>query len=388
MIRRDYWNSIYGRPRNGIGGGTNYAAGSWDMWARDPRSNPSLRPVTDDDRALAEAERRHTLAQKLLTRENANKAKREADMLEQLLHGNQPVNLFEEPANEFDEDLQTLIQGDVNAGIRGINMQVQEGTKRRKQGLENLNAQLRMQAAALDRAKFGDQIRRSRADQALDAAKLQQQGAYRNALLAQRSAQMRADIGKDQNAEYQREAKMALDLVKDGMDPEEVVAMFRLNDRDQQLLFSYGGMLSEEMQAEEQPYLDYLNEMELGMRSKNPLPAMNTEGERGWLPFTRGPAMQGPPVPTDHRAAYAPLPMNDEAMELRAEAAKRGYVYDPNTGFSLPGDPEPATPVPAQPARSGPRPGIPVVTNGADARRRFRPGTLVQSPTGQLFRVP
>jgi hypothetical protein len=395
MIRRDLWNQS-GRANPGYQlGSTNMAAQrGWDPWKWSPKSNPALQKATDDDVLMEEQLRRHELATKLLTRENARKAKQESDMMEALLSNGGAVNLFDEPANEQEDMLQSIIQNDVDAGSRGFVIQVADARRRRKEGFENLNYDMRLRDQALDRSKFVDLRERSRRDQDLEEARLNQQGQYRNAMLMQRQRQMEMDYAKDGDQNYQREAKLALDLVKDGMNPDEVATMFQLRPRDQQMLFGYAGMIENEEAEATEPMLEYLNNAELGMRT--PVQQDNP----GWLRRMFG-AKAPPPAPAG-RAGMNPA-SGQEFDKLRLEAAKMGLVYDPNEGFMLPeyGDEEGGYPMPldgmGNPMQGGPRqpqgqmggkratnPALPLITSKAQLQEMIRTGRLRR---GDRFRT-
>jgi hypothetical protein len=378
MIRRDLWNQTQGPSNPGyMMDSTNMAAQrGWDSWKWNPRRNPSLQKATTDDILLEENNRRHQLAQELKKREDARKAKEEADMLEALISRGGGYNLYDEPANEQDERLQQIIQEDYDAGQRGFGVQVADARRQRKEGFENLNYGLKARDQALDRAKFADAMRRGQQDYRLDAARIQQQGQYRNAMLQQRDKQMALDYAQQGDQNYQREAKLALDLVKDGMPPEEVASLFpKLNKRDQSLLFSYGGMMMDEEDESAGPMLDYLNEMEMQMRRGAATPA-----QPGFFKRMMG---GGQPAvdPSQMTRAQLPPVTDDRFNDLRLEAAKMGLAYDPNEGFYMPdvGDGPPPAEMTQQPQPTvDPRiASLPVVATREDVMRlpkgaRFR----------------
>jgi hypothetical protein len=397
MIRRDLNNQYYGRPTTGVMmGSTNFSAGAGDMWKRDPMRNPSLQEATEDDILMAENFRRHELAQKLLKREEAAKAKRQNDMLQAML-GKQAgsVNLFEKPNSLEEADLQDLIQNDVDAGTRGWNASVGDARRTRKEGFENMALAMKLRDQALDRSKFVNQRENQRDNLDLDAARLNQQGKYRGALIAQRQQQMRMDYARSGDQDYQREAKLALELVKDGMSPEEVNQLFKLDPRDATLLNSYGAMLDDEdaaADAEQQPMLDYLNDMELGMRTERAAPSAPSAWQRALGALSGGafgarnggtPELIGPPA--TGRAAMNPA-SGAEFDKLRLEAAKQGFTYNPNTGFEMPGmvDDYAQADQPAQSSRARLKPGLPVVRTPAEAARLPK-GTKFQNLEGRVF---
>lgn len=386
-LRRDLWART-GRP--GGNAGLRGDAG-WDMWRRNPSMNPSLQKATEDDVWLAELDRRNQLAQRLQAQQGGMKARSDADLLEQALNSGN-VNIHAEPQNEFDEQIQGIMQGHINAGIRGQNAQfsqsVQDRIRRRQ--LENLQAQRLMRDQALDQAKFADQKKRQGQQFALDVAKQQQQQRYRDGLVKQRQQQMAYDMGKDKDATYRKDAQMALELVRDGMDPEEVTQLFKLDDRDQQLLYSFAGAADDQVAAEEEPILQFLNDREMGMRQP-----IEVE-EPGWWDRMRGNVPQGPAFSDAPERVRTQAPGMDDAnfAELREMAAENGFLYDPQQGF-IPA--RGATPPPAEitQPRSGSMsnlggrkqatdPSLPLITSKAQLEEMIRTGRLRR---GMKFRT-
>jgi hypothetical protein len=251
-------------------------AASMDSWRRDPMRNPAMRTATDDDMWIEESRRRADLAQRLLAQQNARRERDQADLLEQALQSGN-ANLFDEPANDQDAELQGIMQQYLNAGMRGVERQwsPQAIDRQRKMAFENLAANRQARAQALDESQFIDQKRRTANNFALEAEKAARNDAYRQNALGLRQKQMQYDALMDLQRNASAEAKQAMDLVKDGMDPEEVIGLFKLSPRDQQLLRSYSDMGNEEDAA----MLELLNRREQSMRT--PLP----EEEESWLEY-------------------------------------------------------------------------------------------------------
>jgi hypothetical protein len=265
-----------------------------------------------------------------------------------------------------------------------------------------MNLQNRNQS--LDESKFIDQKERDKFARRmatgnfnLDAEKAVQNDAYRQNLLMQRQKEAQYDALMDLHKNSSAEAKQALDLVKDGMDPEEVIGLFRLNPRDQQLVRSYRATADRDQSLEEDPMLDYLNEMELGMRQKLP-----QEEEPGLWGRTKQYAMeaargavgmrgihaplptQGPPAPPNSRALYdLPDPSNPAFQEMYQEAAKRGFSYDPTQrGFY---SNRPQYQPPAPPAQTDQRlAALPLITSREQLEEMIRTGQIRR---GQQFRT-
>jgi LPS sulfotransferase NodH len=375
-IRRNYYKTT---------GGLRSMDTGFDRWRGDASRNPALLKATDDDMWIEESRRKIELANKLMARENAKKNKSEADMLEYALNSGNS-NLYGEPENEQDEELQKLMQEHVDAGMRGLEWQWSPKAldRQRKMAFENhaLNARLRDQA--LDESKFIDQKRRDARGYALDVNKAMQNDAYRENLLAQRQKQMQYDALMDMHKNSSAEAKQALDLVKEGMDPEEVISLFRLNPRDQQLLRSYRGAVDQEESLEMDPMIDYLNERELSMR-------------RGVTPQEEGPGfIDGVRTFFGGRSAPLPLPADrvgrgglapaegDEFEKLRLEAAQAGLQYDPRQRGFYSDRPQYQPPAPPQ----APNPGlasIPLITT-QEEWMRLPKGAPYRTMSGKVKR--
>lgn len=373
-LRRDYYKTT---------GGLRSIDTGFDRWRSDPSRNPALQRATDDDMWIEESRRRVELANKLLARENAQKNKSQADLLEQALNSGN-FNLSEAPENEYDAELQKIMQEHINAGIRGVERQYspQAIALQRKINLENAGLQRQGRAQALDEAQFIDQKQRAARGFALDARKAAMNDAYRQNLMGQREKQMQYDALMDLQRHSSQEAKQALDLVREGMDPEEVIQLFRLNPRDQQLIRSYRAMADEEMALEDDPMLDYLNERELGMR-------------RGATPQEEGPGFADS-VRTFFGGRSAPLPLpvdrvgrgglapgeGDEFEQLRLEALKNGFAYDPTQRGFYSNRPQYQPPAP-QPQQDQRLAAIPLVTTQADWARLPR-GTPYRTMSGRI----
>jgi hypothetical protein len=366
-LRRDLWARGSKPASVGLQGNA-----GWDMWRQDPARNPSLSRATDDDVWMEEMSRKNELARQLLAQQNARKSKSDADMLEMALNSGD-ANIFEAPQNDQDMELQKMMQGYVNAGTRGINMQYQQELLNRKRQIENANLNRQLRAQALDESQFIDSKRRNAQNMTLDQAKLQQQAQYRAALLKQRQQQMAYDRQQDIQKRGSDEVKQALDLVKEGMDPEDVIPLFKLSPRDQQLLHGYRASYDEGVSAEEDPMLDYLNESELSMRRQNPI----SVSQPGFFSRMTGNVPQGPDFSMAPERVQLQPGSGDDFEKLRLEAAKQGFNYDPTEGFysGRGGTPPPAEQT--QPRLDPRLEALPLVMSRADVERlprgaRFR----------------
>jgi LPS sulfotransferase NodH len=375
-IRRNYYKTT---------GGLRSMDTAFDTWRSDASRNPALQTATDDDMWIEESRRKIDLANQLLARENARKNKSEADMLEQALNSGN-ANLFDEPANEQDEELQKLMQGHVDAGIRGLEWQWSPKAidRQRKMAFENIAANARVRDQALDEAKFVDQKRRDSRGFALDVNKQAQSEAYRQSLLAQRQKEAQYEALMDLHREGSQQSKQALDLVKDGMDPDEVIALFKLSPRDQQLLRSYRASVDQEESLEMDPMIDYLNERELGMR-RGATPQEEGPGFFSGVSEFFGGRAAPLPIPVDQMGRAGLAPGQDEEFEkLRLEAAQAGLQYDPaQRGFY---NPRPQYQPPAPPVQQYPRAAaIPLITSQAEWMRLPR-GAPYRTMSGKVKR--
>jgi hypothetical protein len=369
MIRRDLWDTVYGRtPSTSV----NFSGG--ELWRSSPSSNPSLWAATDDDEVLAYGDANSEMARKLMMRGRADHLRGQNRTLQAAL-SRPNVNLFGAPNDDFDKEIQQLVQENQNARIRGFDMGRVQDQKNYALQKEALSRRLQLQNAALDRAKFArDRVEGDREF----GRQLANDGfsrRYRASLLAQGAARDKRMADTEATRGYNNVAEQALEMVRDyGMDPEEAIRVFGLEGPEQEVLRSIGGMASQAEADDLQPYLDYLNQTELSRRQAlGPDAAHDQRGDPSLLRrFARHIPIAGrfvdqyPKAPGESapsgRSGLMPLPAeSDDTAALMREAAKVGASYDPARGFYSPR-------VARQVGPSGPaiRDGAPVANSKAD----------------------
>lgn len=403
MTREQLYQTVYGNrgpvmPRPslmgqsiGYGAPTSNAS-DWDMWRRDVTRNPSLQDATADDEALAWMQEQNRLEHDVLMRGNADRAKNRVDLLKRA-QAQIRTNLFSAPTNDFERELQQTIQQHVNAGQRGFQLGYASDVANRKLAQQRLENRLKLQDAALDRARFtrdtNKDIRDFRA-QRQDAAFRQ---LYQKGLLTQADKRLQLQQLENLTQGMNADGKMALEAVKDyGMDPEQAIQVFGIPEGSAaDVLRAYGGLVSEsERTAEEDDaaYAEYLNLAELeNRRGKAPQAGSGKflgvfgSGAPDPATFDRGQLLQ-------YEADPATM------LRLQREAARRGLRYNPKDGFTarsrsnrMPIGSPLSQMTSAQSVARLQSANLPVISS-PDQAAKLPSGTVFQTPDGRTLRRP
>lgn len=382
MIRADLWNDTAGRLKP-------QGAFAWDMWRNDPRMNPSLQQATPDDEVLAYNQRQHELAQQLLMQENARKARANVALLERAAA--QPnFNLFGAPTNPTEKQIQGIVQGDVNAGTLGWNLGLDAQERNRRQANEDFARRIQAQNAALNRAKYGQDIRESNRDFALKAMNDLERQKYQKQMLEISKLRAQGDKADSASRTAAANTKMAIDAVREyGMDPEEAIQVFGVPKEARGIIHSYGALAA---QGDEgmQDYADLYSQMELAQMRRSPEALAQADDPNFLERWFQGKQKVDPNTFTREQLLALNPTFSEDALKSRADALKMGLRYDPKQGFFLPprqmGPPASAAPQPAQvPQNVG---GVPlqiVQVRSPQEARLLPKGTRFMVPDGRVM---
>lgn len=394
MTREDLYLTVHGQPafqpRPSLlgAGGTGFGAPTsnafaWDMWRRDPSRNPALQQATPDDEALEYGRMAHELSQQLLMKENARKSKEKVALLQRALANPNGANLFSAPQDDFEAQLQRIMQGDIDAGSRGWQYGLKGQERNYREAKEAFARRLQSQNAAVDRAKLYQDALKNERDYQLKKENDNHRRKYQDSLLRQNRED---DVARG----YDSDAQLALEMVRDfGMDPEEAIRVFGIQGSGQQVLRSIGSMVDTQNDSKTaiqdeslDDYADLFNSIELqARREAAPTPSKSGYGPMGALMRAFG-YKGAESIPDPETLGFDQLPAvnNKDVNEARMQALKLGLRYDPARGYFPPERrPNPAVPgaaLPSAPALSSPQmqnmggqqsvANVPVVTSRAE----------------------